>query len=385
MWFKKKKGDAEAALEAPAEGQSDDPNALPEVPVAAPQQAQQQSGAGDVVIGRMSADLEKLKAQFSTFYELQKASNERFGNINEQLGGIRSQMMEREKDAQKLEARALQAIDMVKTVQPDKFLIEIRKMDSKIEALRANLEASENIIKNTVSELKGIRNKMGAFKGMEQVVKLNEEVKAELMEIKKTQATISRHADKVETIFSEMQKKFSDFIKTVDMVKDLDKSFKTISSDFDSIRVKITDFSSKKEMENLVAKFDDFEKYVGSIVSLINRKFEKQEKQFHTDYGKKMEDTEKLLKGFQELAKKTPDLDKYFNLLTEEARKAIEEQKKKAQAESAETPVEKIKEMGTEEKVEVPAEESVVQKVSGAVSGIKGKITEKLKPKGAAK
>ena len=274
---------------------------------------------------------------------------------------------------------------MVKTVQPDKFLIEIRKMDSKIEALRANLEASENIIKNTVSELKGIRNKMGAFKGMEQVVKLNEEVKAELMEIKKTQATISRHADKVETIFSEMQKKFSDFIKTVDMVKDLDKSFKTISSDFDSIRVKITDFSSKKEMENLVAKFDDFEKYVGSIVSLINRKFEKQEKQFHTDYGKKMEDTEKLLKGFQELAKKTPDLDKYFNLLTEEARKAIEEQKKKAQAESAETPVEKIKEMGTEEKVEVPAEESVVQKVSGAVSGIKGKITEKLKPKGAAK
>ena len=43
MWFKKKKGDAEAALEAPAEGQSDDPNALPEVPVAAPQQAQQQA------------------------------------------------------------------------------------------------------------------------------------------------------------------------------------------------------------------------------------------------------------------------------------------------------------------------------------------------------
>src|SRR3989344_5648422 len=104
MWFKKKKGDAEAALEAPAEGQSDDPNALPEVPVAAPQQAQQPSGAGDVVIGRMSADLEKLKAQFSTFYELQKASNERFGNINEQLGGIRSQMMEREKDGQKLVA-----------------------------------------------------------------------------------------------------------------------------------------------------------------------------------------------------------------------------------------------------------------------------------------
>jgi len=365
LFFKKKKKEEEEPAKEEA-----DPNAEPEVPVASAPPEEKPAGGEDVSLGKLTAGLEKLKAQFTTFYELQKTSGERFSNITEQIGGLRSMLIERDKDSQHLEAKATQAIDLVKSVQPDKFLVELRKMDSKIEALKANLESNENVIKNTINELKDMRNKMAVFKGMEQVIKMNEDVKAELLGIKKVQAMIERHADKVETIFSEMQKKFSDFIRVTDMVKDLDKSFKVISSDFDSIKIKITDFGTKKQIENLVVKFDDFEKYVGSIVTLINKKFEKLEKNFTTEFNKKFTDAEKLLMGFQTLAQKTPDLDKYFNLLTEEAKKA---------APKKETKVEKIKEMGAEDKVEVPTKESVVSKVGDAVTGVADKITEKLK------
>src|SRR3989338_5440298 len=127
MWpFNKKKKREE---DTPAEEQ--DANAEPEVPVAAPQEEKQ---IGEASLGKLTADVEKLKAQFSTFYELQKASTERFSNITEQIGSLRSMMIERDKDSQKLEAKTTQAIDLVKTVQPDKFMVELRKMDSKIEA-----------------------------------------------------------------------------------------------------------------------------------------------------------------------------------------------------------------------------------------------------------
>ena len=374
MWpFNKKKEEKEEEPK-PEEAQLDEEGNLI-VPVAKPAEEEKADGANagsrDVSLGKLTADVEKLKAQFGTFYELQKASNERFSNITENMGSLRSMLIERDKDAQRLEAKAAQAIDLVKTVQPDKFLVEIRKMDSKIEALKANLESNENIIKNTINELKEMRNKIGVFKGMEQIISMEEESKKELMQIKKVQAIIERHADKVETIFSEMQKKTADFVRTAEVVKDLDKSFKQIISDFDSIKVKITDFGTKKEIENLVSKFDDFEKYVGNIVTLLNKKFEKLETEFTKNFNQKFSDAEKLLHGFEMLAQKTPDLDKYFNLLEEEAKKV----------ETKDVKVEKIKEIGQEEKVEVEEKEGILSKVKGTVIGAASKITDKLKKK----
>jgi len=371
FFFKKKKKPEEEEQIAVTSG--DDSYEDPEVPVAAAPE-KSESSFGDASMGKLSADVEKLKAQFGTFYELQKASNERFSNINEQIGELRSMLIERDKDSQRLEAKSNQAIDLVKTVQPDKFMVDIRKIDGKVEALKANIESNENIVKNAINELKDMRNKMTVFKGMEQIISMEEEAKTELIEIKKVQAIVERHADKVETIFSEMQKKFSDFIKVADMVKDLDKSFKDIASDFDSIKVKIADFGTKKEIENLIAKFDDFEKYVGNIVTLINKKFEKLNSDFSIEFKKKFEDSDKLLKGFEILAMKTPDLDKYFNLLDEEAKKAIAKEKKSGNDE-------KVKELGADEKVEVPPEETVATKVAGAVSGVKEKVASTIQGK----
>ncbi|MEK6943683.1 MAG: hypothetical protein AABX00_06480 [Nanoarchaeota archaeon] len=364
MWFFKKKKKEEEDKEE----ESEDPNAVPETPAA---ESSSSSSGGDASLGKITADIEKLKAQFSTFYELQKSTTERFSMINQQIGELRSMLIERDKSGQLLEAKATQAIDLVKTVQPDKMMVELRKSDGKVEALRANIESTENIIGNLVTELKDVKSKVMVFRGMEQVIALNEEAKKELLEVKKIQATVERHADKVETMFSEMQKKFTDFIKFNDIVKDLDKSFKQISTDFDTIKIKLSDLASKKEVENLITKFDDFEKYSSNVIKLINNKFEKLQKDLTGDFQSKFENTDKLLKGFEMLAQKTPDLDKYFNLLSEEAKKA-------AAAAGGEVKVEKLKEPGVEEKAAAPeTSASVMEKIKG----LAGDITNKLKKK----
>ncbi len=370
MWPFKKKEEKKEEVDPDAE-QAAEPE--PELQAAPEQPAAVSSGGDSVAIMKMGADVEKLKAQFSTFFEVQKASNERFGRIQEQIGELRSMMIERDKDAQRLEAKATQAVDLVKTVQPDKFMVDLRRMDSKLEALKANLESNENVIKNTINELKAMRDKMAVFSGMEQVIKMNDEVKGELMEIRRLQSTVERHADKVETIFTEMQKKTADFVRFSDVVKDLDKSFKHISADFDSIKVKITDFSTKKELENLIAKFDDFEKYVGSLVSLLGSKFEKLEHNVVGSVDKRLEEVNKLVIGFRSLAEKTPDLDQYFHLLDDEARKKIAEQQR------AQQPVEKLKTPGMEENtMQLEKKESVFAKVSDAVSGATSAIKDRI-------
>jgi hypothetical protein len=155
-------------------------------------------------------------------------------------------------------------------------------------------------------------------------------------------------------------------------VKDLDKSFKHISAEFDSIKVKITDFATKKEMENLIAKFDDFEKYVGSLVSLLGSKFEKLERGVVGNVDKRLEEVNKLVIGFRSLAEKTPDLDQYFHLLDEEAKKKLAEQQKAQQPE-------KLKVPGAEETALQPEKkESILSKVGDAVSGAAATIKDRV-------
>ena len=310
------------------------------------------SGSTPATLGQAIADLEKLKAKFNTFYEINKASTERFTRVNEQIGELRTMLLERDKDGRMLEAKATQAIDLVESVHPDKLMVEVRKQDAKIEALKGNIESNEMVMKNSINELKQMRSKMQMFTGIEQVVKLNDEVKTELMEIKKVAATITRHADKVETIFSEMQKRFSDFEKFIDNLNDLDKSSKDTISELDSLKAKAGGFADKKEVENIIIKFNNFEKHVSGIVTLVSRKFENFEKETKENLDEKLAKVEKLLTGFQTLAEKTPDLDKYFKLLDEVAKKVPKEEKKP----------EKIKTPGEEEKVEVPEKLSIIDK-----------------------
>lgn len=80
------------------------------------------------------------------------------------------------------------------------------------------------------------------------------------------------------------------------------------------------------------------------------------------------------MNGFKLLAQKTPDLDKYFNLLTEEQKKAVDEKEEKETKQ-----VEKLKIPGQEEKINVEPKETVTEKLTEAVSTVKDKVAEKFK------
>ena len=203
----------------------------------------------------------------------------------------------------------------------DKLMIEVRRVDSKLEALRANVESNESVASNVIAELKELRGKIAAMRGMDEAMKLSEEVKKELVAIKSVNATVERHADKIETIYAELQKWLKDFERFHDMTQDLDKSFKQIVSEFDAVQVKIGQLADKKELESLLAKFNDFENNAGNVLELVNKRVEQVEKDYAKKFSAKFEKSDKLLKGFESLAKKYPDLDRYFGLLDQQAAK----------------------------------------------------------------
>lgn len=274
----------------------------------------------EIATGNPMLDMElaKIKAQLESITEMRRASSERFTQISEQIGGIRAMIAEADKNFSQLEVRASKAIDMVEMVQPDKLMIEVQKLDGKMDALKANLESNESIMRVITDELKDIRLKMGLFKGVEQVMRLTEEAKADLTNVKKINMDIERHADKVETIFSDFQKSYSEYRKINDEVKTLTKTVQDLTTSVDNLKVKVSQSAIKKEYDTLVSKFSDFEKHVGNVVDLLEKKsselpeelkdrFERLEGKTKEHLDKQYEKTKKLIQLVETIERKYPE------------------------------------------------------------------------------
>lgn len=199
----------------------------------------------------LAVELERLKAQFESFKEIRNAFNERFTMISEQLGELRTMVLQKDKDISELEAKAMMVIDLVQTVQPDKFMVEIKKQDGKVEALKASIESVDAIVRRVLDELKDVRDKMAVFKGMDQVVKMNDEVKGELITIKKIEAVSMGHAEKVETIFLEMQKRFKDVDIFKETLNELVLNMKIVNADLESLKIRAVESVKKADVEKI--------------------------------------------------------------------------------------------------------------------------------------
>jgi len=124
---------------------------------------------------------------------------------------------------------------------------------------------------------------MDFYKGVEQIAKMNEEVKKELINIKKTESVIERHSNKVESIFIEVEKKYSELDKFTDVTKDLQRGFEKIQDDTNKLRVKVQNSAEKKEVVSLIAKFNDFEKHTSNLINLLDQKSKSMMDEIHKE------------------------------------------------------------------------------------------------------
>ena len=218
------------------------------------------SDSADLI--KLSTEIDRLKASQEAFQEVRKSFTERFTRMSEQIGELRAMIMDRDRTIQEIELKAIKASDLVQSVEPEKLMTEMQKQEAKIEAIKANLEGNEAIMSRIMEELKEIRRKVEFFRGVEEIIKLSEEVKKELIEIKKVQGTISTDADKVETIYSEIRKKIQVLDNYDIQLQDLKANTEQNTKDADYLKIKVSDLASKDELEKLVNKV---QKYTDSL------------------------------------------------------------------------------------------------------------------------
>lgn len=264
----------------------------------------------------VSIEFEKINAQVEALGEMRGMFNERMSTISEQIGELRTMIVDQEQEFSELEAKSAKATEIVTQIEPEKFLENINKLDMRIEALKGKLESNESVNSMIMKELKEQRSRMALFKGIEDTIKLNQEVREELTTIKKIESTVEAHSNKVESIFLQVQKRFNEFDKFKGMAEDLDAGFKEQTNEFNSIKskfaevVKSEDLANLKTeltgvMDNFAKRLVDIEKIAANMNELVtNKRFS----EFKEQNLKVLKEHQKAIAGLKDIRERLDTL-----------------------------------------------------------------------------
>jgi DNA repair exonuclease SbcCD ATPase subunit len=156
-------------------------------------------------------------------------------------------IVDRDKEIHEIELKSTKAADLVAEVQPENIAKDVKKFDIRVEALKSGQESLENINERIISELKEVRNSIRAFKGVEEIQKITKELTDDQIVMRKIEGKVEQHAEKTESIYVELSKKFEDYKRLKELAESISQGFKGIESEFNEFKKKYQNIASKEE------------------------------------------------------------------------------------------------------------------------------------------
>ncbi|MBI2672311.1 hypothetical protein HYX16_05235 [Candidatus Woesearchaeota archaeon] len=229
-----------------------------------------------VLYDELLIKLEKIGAVLEAFEAYKKFNSERIENVSEQIGELRSNIINNERDIKTIEVNSTRAFDLVKEVQPEKLMTNLQRQVVRLDTIKTRFDSLEEYNKTLLDEIKSIKSKMGVFRGTEQILGMQEDIRKDIIGIQKIKTIVESHADKVEEIFMNIKNDVASFEKLSILIKDLTSSFNGLRKDMDEIKIKTEDFALKDDLAKIkeaassqLHEFDktltDLKKEVGNL------------------------------------------------------------------------------------------------------------------------
>jgi len=186
--------------------------------------------------GDSSFEIESLKAKVETLMKFNEATNENFNRLSEQIGELRSSLLEKEQSIKEIIERTERTFDVVKELKPEKFLIDYKKLEQKIEMLQSKAEVRGDLLESLKKEMSEMRSKIEVFTGKEEMLSLYDDIRKEAKEIEKIKSIIEKEGEKISNLFVKVDKQYIEFKNFMDEKDSILKMFNDISDQIDNVK-----------------------------------------------------------------------------------------------------------------------------------------------------
>lgn len=204
----------------------------------------------------INLDVEKIKGRLESLNEIVKGFNERISVVNQQIGELRSMNINNEKSVSKLSADSARAIDIVGEVKPEKLRFDFQKVEIKVDELSQKLESNQQFLDTIMNEVKDLRRKSGLFIGTDALLRLNEDVKKDLIAAQQVASKTRMHADKTEQMFIDMNKVSMENRKLLESVSNLDVNYSGVKKEIEKIKLDFSKLADKSDIDEIKNIYD---------------------------------------------------------------------------------------------------------------------------------
>ena len=149
---------------------------------------------------------EKIEGKLASFEEARGRIDDRIMRVSEQVGEIRSMVLEREKSFGLLEGDFEMIKDAFEDIKPSEFSKELNKKEQAIMGVSVRVEKMEAILARLSEDVSEFRKLLDTIKSFENLVDVAREINEKISGINETKKYTERLAAKSESIFAELNK-----------------------------------------------------------------------------------------------------------------------------------------------------------------------------------
>jgi chromosome segregation ATPase len=201
--------------------------------------------------------LEKINGKLEIIDRSRNDVNERMTQFAEEIGELRTMMMERERTFDKVKSQFDSVKESVTDIRPERLTKKFERTEQEILENKAKIETLETLIKTLAEENRRVRRLMEKIKSFENLVDISYEMERKLTRINE----IKNYADvvvaKVENIFSELNEKVSQLESQKEKIEKLDELTIEITKMLDEVSIKMTKFVTEKDLKDFKKSLEE--------------------------------------------------------------------------------------------------------------------------------
>ena len=217
----------------------------------------EEGGEGEVKMSDVVLRLEKLNGKMDLLDRSRNDMNERLTHLAEEIGELRTMMMERERTFDKVKSQFEIVKETVTDIRPERLKKIFEKTETDILDNKAKIETLQTLVRALAEESRKVRKLMEKIKSFENLVDVSYEMERKISRIKE----IKNYADiviaKIENIFSELNEKVSQLENQREKIEKLDELTIEITKMLDEVSVKMTKFVTEKDLKDFKKSLEE--------------------------------------------------------------------------------------------------------------------------------
>jgi len=252
---------------------------------------------------------EKIEGKLDVIGGYRDELNERLSQMSEEIGELRSMIMESDRSFSKVETEFEEIKEVVGDIEPLKVKKGFEKKEQEIMENRVKIEKTENLLKALEKESQNFRKIMEKIKSFDNLADISKKINEKIDSIEDTKKYADRTSAKVENIFSEVTEKVNELQNQKEKIIKLDELTTEITQMLDEISIKMKDFSRTKdfksfqeEIKNDINKLGENKNKIEEIGKLIKE----------TNIDDKFEKIKQVQENLNEIEKRIKDISTKF-------------------------------------------------------------------------